>query len=135
MATRRTTDLAGAARAVDALVAQLSDPVAIADAVGQSTSTAINAAGRRAGAPRQAHLVAGAFGYADGSIRLAAGAAAGHGTAGDLIWGSEFGSDRFAQFGPRRSGGTWVFPILRQLPPDVVKAGDAAVDDLIGDAL
>jgi hypothetical protein len=135
MATRRTTDLAGAARAVDALVARLSDPQEIAAAIGTATASAINAQGARTSSPPQAKAVAGAFDYQGDAIHLNAYDQAGRGVAGDLIWGSEFGSDRYTQFGPRHSGGTWIFPILRQLPKPVISAGDDAVDDLIGDAI
>jgi hypothetical protein len=133
--TRRTTDLAGAARAVDALVARLSDPQEIADAIGTSTASAINAQGSRTSSPAQARIVAGAFSYQAEAIHLNASASAGRGSAGELIWGSEFGSDRYLQFGPRHSGGTWIFPILREIPKPVIKAGDDAVDQLIGDAI
>lgn len=133
--TVRRTDLAGAARAIDSLVARLADPDAVRDAIGQSAASEINARGSRTGVPRQAHLVAGAFSYRTEAIRLNGYALAGNGTAGQLVFGAEFGSDRYTQFGPRRSGGAWIFPVLRELPTNVLAEGDRAVDDLIGDAL
>jgi hypothetical protein len=137
MATVRTTDLAGAAVAMSELTARLSDPREIQDAIGAATSDAINQAGARTSSPAQAIAVAGAFGYAKGGgvISLDVGAAAGRGTAGALVWGSEFGSDLYRQFGPRHSGGTWIFPTLRELPKPVVDAGDAAIEQVIGEAI
>jgi hypothetical protein len=133
--TVRRTDLAGGARAVDEIVRRLSDPQEIAQAIGTATASAINVQGGRVSSPPQARIVAGAFRYSGESISLSVGAVAGHGSAGELVWGSEFGSDRYLQFGPRHSGGTWIFPVLRDIPKPVIAAGDDAVDQLIGDAL
>jgi hypothetical protein len=135
MTTRRTTDLAGAARAIDELVRRLSDPEEIAQAIASSTASEINAQGARTSSPAQASIVAGAFSAQGDTMHLNSYASAGRGTAGELIWGSEFGSERFTQFGPRHSSGSWVFPTIRTMPKPVVKAGDDAVDELIGDAL
>jgi hypothetical protein len=135
MTTRRSTDPAGAARAVDELVRRLSDPEEIAQAIAAAEASAINAQGARTSSPRQAHLVAGAFSAQGDTIHLNAYGAAGRGSVGELIWGSEFGSERYTQFGPRHSSGTWVFPTIRQVPKPVISAGDDAIDELIGDAI
>lgn len=134
MATKRT-DAAGAARAIDGIVRALADPDAVADAFGAAVATEARARGNAAGRPRQAHLVADAIGYRDGQISLSSGYQAGNGTAGELIYGAEFGSDRHTQFGPRSSGGYWLFPTLRDAPPAAIEAGEDGLDELIGRAL
>lgn len=124
-----------AARAIADLVRRLSDPREVRDAFGAAAAQEATDRGNRTSRPRQAHLVADALGYRDGRISLSSYAQAGNGTAGELIWGAEFGSDRFTQFGPRMSSGYWLFPTLRDAPPSVIQAGEDALDELIRGAL
>jgi hypothetical protein len=123
------------ALAIGRIVDALADPVAVRDAYGAATAAEIRKRGARTWLPRQAHLVASSIDYADGRIAAATGRQAGQGTVGALLFGAEFGSSTFRQFGPRRSGGTWLFPTIEAPPPGAVDDAADALDDLIAGAL
>ena len=130
--TRKTP--AAAARSLDAVVRALADDAAVAAAFGTELARQANVAGQGRSTPPQARLVAGAIYYDDLAIR-AHDRPAGRGTVAELLLGAEFGSARFTQFGPRASGGYWLFPTLRNPPTTVVAAGERGLDELIGGAL
>lgn len=124
-----------AQRAIADLIRRLADPREVRDAFGAAAAQEASDRGNRTSRPRQAHLVADALGYGDGRISLSTSAQAGNGTAGELIMGAEFGSDTYAQFGPRMSSGYWLFPTLREAPPVVIQAGENALDELLRSVL
>jgi hypothetical protein len=55
----------------------------------------------------------------------------------DMVYGLEFGSNRFAQFPSRSpnvgrgSGGYFIFPTLRQKQPEIVKEWESAFDRIL----
>lgn len=124
-----------AERSLRRIADQLRDGAAIRDAFGAQVAADVRAAGGRAGRPRQAHLVAGAIHYEAGSIVSASSWPAGRGSVGDLLWGAVFGSDVYRQFGPRRSGGYWLFPQIADPSPAAIDAGDRSIDQLIAEAV
>lgn len=124
-----------AARSIGSLTRRLADPREVADAYGQELVSQARARGLSTSSPPQAPLVAGAVQYSQGSISLASSTPAGHGTAGELLGGAEYGSSLFRQFGPHSSRGHWLWPTLMQPPAEAIDQADRALDDLIEDAI
>lgn len=110
-------------RAIDRLIGSLQRPDGLLGAYAEGVLR--EAQNRASSRPTpQAPMAAAAMGIEGSSIAVLSG-----GTPAAVSGGSEWGSDRYRQFGPRNNGGYWLMPVTESEP--ALSAGDSYLDQMV----